>query len=1418
MQLRTTIVDAHAGATETVDVRADGHHTLGDLLAAVDRADASAHVDGERLTRDAPLGWPPLLDGCSIVVGDTGPVPRQGQRSPLRLVTVCGPDAGRTLDLTPGRHTIGRGDGATTRIDDDALSRSHLELVVDRDGVLVHDLGTTNGTLVDGDAVPAEGTAVRAGSRIRAGRSTFAVEAHRPRPARHTPTGTGTLEVNPTPHLPRTGSPVTIRVPDEPQGPTRRRIPWVMVLLPLPFAIVLAWFFGPRMLLFGLLSPLLVLGSTLSDRTSSRREHREARAAWVRERARAGERLTATLAAERRERLRAAPDPATLLDAARGESGRLWERRAQHDEHLTLRLGLGALPARAEVEHSPGVREHPVLDDVPLGVDLAEVGVLGIAGPRGVRDRLARHLLGQLVVLHSHHDVRVGIVADDDDGWWSPFAGVAHLRARDDDPGSARVATDREGGAALLAGLARVAEERAAERRRDDGATPVAHVVVVDGVGAWRSDPALRTIMSEGRPHRVLVVALADSVTELPHEARAVAALSGSDLRLLLAGEQAACGTVDGTGAAWAERLASALTPLRDATPDAAGGSLPGAARLVDLVGLDPDDGAALASSWRRAGERRPVDLAVVVGAAADGAATIDLRRDGPHALVAGTTGSGKSEFLQSWVASLAAHLSPQEITFVLVDYKGGAAFAECARLPHTVGLLTDLDPAGAERALTSLDAELTRREHVLAASGATDIDDHRGAPLPRLMIVIDEFRMLAEEQPDALAHLMRIAAVGRSLGVHLVLATQRPGGIVSADIKANVNLRIALRVRDRVDSDDVIGRPDAMDIPEGAPGRALASTGGGPPRPFQTGRVAGHAPGAVHEPLLVRRPGKPWPEATGRAIEGPTDLQRLVRTATRVATQLGLPEPHRPWLPPLPGSVDRTELPDDLPEDGVDGASFGLVDRPEEQRQSTLRWSTAEGHWMVVGGPGSGRTSTIASLIIAAAARWSPDRLQVQVIGDGSSRLAALSGLPHVGSIIDGDESTVVARFLDRLEVDLAARRSAVRSSGHATLDAWWSAHDADPTLPVPPPHLLLAIDGWGRVTRPRGTMDLGETAEALETLMRDGIALGLRVLVTGGRELLSGRVSSLVGTRLVLHLSDRGDAALAGLTRTEFSEQLVPGRARIQPGGHLVQVAVPAAPAPASPAPDAPAPDTRPSITSPPWVVEALPESIGAEALPVADRGRVPLGVGGSGRETVAWRTDGARRFLVCGPARSGRTSALALLTRQLVAAGAPLVVLGTDEVAAGSDCPVLGPEDRDELVALRQRHPGLAVVADDIDRLEGSPVDDVLREIVRRLDADRGLVIGSTSTQTAASQVRGLVADLARARTGLLLQPSARSDGDALGLRVPALPRVPGRGYLVTEGRAQEVQVARPRPEVSTGEVLTSEVPAGDVLTTR
>lgn len=1384
MLLQLTVIDVRSPRERTVEVRAEEHHTLADLLSAlVLPTDTTVHVDGTPCAPDAPVGMPPLLEGATLVLGHGDEPPPSPDRAPLRLTTTTGPDAGLTLGLTRGRHLVGRGDAATLRPEDPSLSREHFSLDVDRDGVLVRDRGTTNGTFLDGSPIPPEGVRVRAGGQLRAGHTTFVLEARRVRPSRRRPTGAGMLAVNPTPHLPPARPPVRITIPKEPRAPRRRRIPWTMVILPLPFAGLLALFFGPRMLLFGLLTPVLAIASTLSDRSTSRRDHREDHATWTRDRARAGTRLTTALAAERRHRLLAAPDATALLDAARGDSTRLWERRPTHEEHLDLRLGLGPLPADVEVDRGGGDQARPVLDGVPLVVDLDEVGVLGIAGPPDVRDRLARHLLGQLTVLHSHHDVRLSVVGEDE-GWWAPFAGLVHLREHDDVPGSSRATADPERAAAVLAGLARITRERGAVQTRP-GTDPgpfTTLVLVVDGISRWRTDAGLRTVLADGTSRRVHVIALADTTDELPHECGAVAVLAGDEVRLQVAGTDAAKGVVDGTGPAWAGRLTAALAPLRDATPDPTGGGVPTSTRLLDLLDLDPDAPSRIRALWSRPEDPEPVDLDVVVGAGSDGEHRIDLRRDGPHALVAGTTGSGKSEFLQSWVASLATRLSPEEISFVLVDYKGGSAFAECARLPHTVGLLTDLDPDQAERALTSLDAELTRRERILAASGAKDIDAHRGEPLPRLMIIIDEFRMLAEEQPDALAHLMKIAAVGRSLGVHLVLATQRPGGIVSADIKANVNLRIALRVRDRVDSDDVLGTPDAVDIPEEAPGRALARTGGSPARTFQTGRVAGHAP-SPDDGVLVRDPGAPWP-ARPRAVDpGPTDLQRLTATIATAARELDIPEPHRPWLPPLAETITADAV--TAGPAGPGSAPFALLDRPELQQQEPLGWSPASGHWMVVGGPATGRTTSIASVVTAAACTWAPERLHVQVLGDGSAALAGLARLPHVGSVIDGEDLAVASRFLDRLDADIADRRRALRASGHATLDEWWAAHDADPGSEQPPPHLLLAIDGWGRITQPRGSVDLGETAEMLETLLRDGTAAGLRALVTGGREMFSGRISSLMTTRLVLHLPDRGDATLAGLKPAEASARPVAGRARRQPGGHLLQIALPA-----------PADGALPGRLHP-WVVEPLPEESAIEALPEATREILPIGVGGRGREPVSWSTSGARRLLVCGPARSGRTTTLATLARQAAAAGHPLALVGGDSLAdhpALAGLPRLAAEDRDGLIDLRREHPDLAVVVDDADRLEEAPVAEVLREILRRVDADGGLVMAAASTQTAAAQFRGLVPEIGRARTGILLQPSSRSDGDALGLRVPPLPRLPGRGYLIAEGRAEEVQVAR------------------------
>jgi len=349
--------------------------------------------------------------------------------------------------------------------------------------------------------------------------------------------------------------------------------------------------------------------------------------------------------------------------------------------------------------------------------------------------------------------------------------------------------------------------------------------------------PEWRSCSPTAPPAGVYFVCLDDTPGQLPVEAQAAVRLgspTAATSTVLVTGDAPLQAVVaDRVSARWAERFARALAPLRDATPAGDGSGLPESARLLDILDPqpgDPVDAESLAERWRR----RPRSTSAVLGVGADGVYAVDLAGDGPDVLVGGTTGSGKSELLQTLIASLALANRPDQLSFVLVDYKGGAAFQGCADLPHTVGLVTDLDPHLTERALTSLTAELQRRERLLRARRAKDLDDYEAlagpadAVIPRLVLVIDEFRVLAEELPAFLGGIVRIAALGRSLGVHLVLATQRPAGIVSADIKANVNLRIALRVRDRSDSQDVVDAPDAAAISARTPGRGLARSGAG--------------------------------------------------------------------------------------------------------------------------------------------------------------------------------------------------------------------------------------------------------------------------------------------------------------------------------------------------------------------------------------------------------------------------------------------------------------------------------------------------------------------------------------------------------------------------------------------------------------
>ncbi len=272
--------------------------------------------------------------------------------------------------------------------------------------------------------------------------------------------------------------------------------------------------------------------------------------------------------------------------------------------------------------------------------------------------------------------------------------------------------------------------------------------------------------------------------------------------------------------------------------PTTGGSSLPERVPILDVVGIDEPTVELVRAQWTAAGGG-PRTPRATIGVSARGPFAVDLVSDGPHGLVAGTTGAGKSELLRSLVVGLAVNLPPDELNVVLIDFKGGSAFDACADLPHTVGLVTDLDEHLAGRVLRCLRAELGYRERVLREAGVASLDEHRRLPrpkpLPRLLVVVDEFAFLALEFPEFMPALVDIAQRGRSLGLHLILATQRPAGVVDNKIKANTNLRIALRVQDDGDSMDVVGTRDAAAIPRRIPGRAIARLGAGELVDFQS-------------------------------------------------------------------------------------------------------------------------------------------------------------------------------------------------------------------------------------------------------------------------------------------------------------------------------------------------------------------------------------------------------------------------------------------------------------------------------------------------------------------------------------------------------------------------------------------------------
>ncbi|HTJ66862.1 MAG TPA: FtsK/SpoIIIE domain-containing protein [Actinospica sp.] len=1412
---------------------------VADLAAALGAPGSGLVIDGRPSPPGAPLAGSGLVLGSEV--GLPGPADLGFGTDRSRdadatatidpgavLRIVGGLDAGLSVRLEPGRVRLGRGEEAEVRINSRDVSRLHCEIDVTEDGrVTVADLGSRNGTDVNGVRI-AGPTVVGPNDLVcAAGRVPFRVlpvaavsPAAFVNPAREAGPA-GTLPFNRAPRVATPPERPAIRLP-EPAGRSQG-VPMRIstIVFPLLLAGVMVMLLkNPTYALIALFSPLIMIGSQLEDRLRGRSGSRRGKRAYAADIAAACEEL-GNRRAERAARLQADfPDVAEYVHRATAPGLRLWERRRGAEDFLQVSAGYAdrgweppvERPRRTDQEMDPrltaALRDASTLTQVPVPVNLAAGGVLGLEGERAAALAAARALLCQAATGSGPADVAIAVFADEDriaDWEWTKW--LPH--GTDLRDGSGRlVAVGSERCEALARTLLTEFGGTSTPSNRDQDAAagnPVL-LVVVDGATLLEGRPCYLRDLLGGRVGSVSGIVLTRRLPALCTEVLSVSGDGSGRLRRVATGEQVDEILLAGMTRRRANEFARALARFEDPELKSEGSGLPDRVGLLPLLDLPGQLDIAVGDRWRATLET--LRVRAVLGVTERELFEIDLDDDGPHGLIAGTTGSGKSELLRTLIISMAVGADPEHLTFALVDYKGGGALDECAQLPHVVGLVTDLDEQLGERALRCLEAELRYREHALRGVGLSHVRDYQRLrdtqrpdlePMPRLVVVIDEFATLVKALPEFVDALVSIAQRGRSLGMHLIMATQRPSGSVSAAIKNNVKLRLALRLESASDSQDVIDSAAAAGIGSRQWGRGFYRVSANEVLPVQTAlstgvtATAAVSGGVTLLPFRLSAGDQTMLAADNDAVTGdtPTDLARLVEASRWAGAKAGIGAPRRPWPDPLPDTMPLFELGfavRGLQTDAADIPAYALADDPDRQAQYPVGWDPAAGNMLIYGVVGSGTSTALTTLALAVAAAQPPDRQHLYVLDMGSGDLAPLAGLPHTGGYIGPTEHARQIRLIRMLRSELNARKEggAARASSHAAA----------------PPRWLLLIDNIGGL-RAELEKDYGglSVLDDLERVFAEGPAVGIHIVAAGDR---AGAVPStwaaLCRQKLLLRLADPSDYAPFDIPRSAVPAA-VPGRALVAATRQVVQIGYPGAdPNSAVAAVSHRWGDARRSA----YPVRLLPERIDALQLQAAgavphtglEPWTLPVGFADSNLGPVALKLYEHENALIAGPPRSGRSSALVTIAATVLAAPEPpRIVAFAPRRSPLRDLPepVVVCTDYAQLDGVLGQFEGRTLLLVD----DADTVPDGLGVIDRFIaKAGPGRHVVAAGRNDGVRRQFGLWTQRVReARCGVLLVPDHDMDHDLLGTQLPRQHRmaaVPGRGYLVSDGRIEGVQL--------------------------
>jgi S-DNA-T family DNA segregation ATPase FtsK/SpoIIIE len=884
--------------------------------------------------------------------------------------------------------------------------------------------------------------------------------------------------------------------------------------------------------------------------------------------------------------LHPSPDQLWALVA---EGSRTWERRITDDDFAQVRVGIGRqqlatpllAPETAPVDElepltagalQQFLNAHSMLDGLPMAISLRAFYHLTISGDEKTVHSSARAMVASLASLHSPNDLIIAVAASHDTvGHWEWTKWLPHVQGN---------GTDGAGSSRLIATTVRdlealLATELEGRPRFHPGGQPLLEqphiVLVLDGLSL---PPTSALAAAEGLQGVTVLEVVPGKLTGSFGGLSVV--VQPDTLRLESGHGFVYEGRPDHFSYEAAEALALQLAPLRVASGDDSDEPLLANLEFTELLNLGDADAVDVARTWRP--RSRTERLRVPIGVGEDGTPVmLDLKEAaqegmGPHGLCVGATGSGKSELLRTLVLGLAVTHSSETLNFVLADFKGGATFAGMADMPHVAAVITNLadDLTLVDRMGDSIRGELNRRQELLRQAGNfANIHDYEKAraagaalePIPSLVLVIDEFSELLTAKPDFIEMFVQIGRIGRSLGVHLLLASQRLEEGRLRGLETYLSYRIGLRTFSEAESRAALGVPAAYHLPN-VPGSGYLKYGTDEMDRFKAAYVSGTyrgstqrstpigsplpldrrpmpftaAPVPVHYAEPVAQTNIPDPRAAADDAMAKTVLDVIVR---RLEGQ-GAPA-HRVWLPPLDNPPTLDELLPGLADVAGRGLTkpgyewrgrlvvpLGVVDKPYEQRRDTLYrdFSGAAGHMQVVGGPQSGKSTLLRTLISAFALTHTAHEVQFYGLDFGGGGMSSVSGLPHVGGVASRLDPERVRRTVAEVHGILTRREEYFRTAGIDSIATYrqMRARGDISVTDQPWGDVFLVIDGWGNFR----TEYEGLEAVVLEIAAR-GLGYGIHLVLSASRTMeVRANLKDLLMNRLELRLGDHSDSEL--------------------------------------------------------------------------------------------------------------------------------------------------------------------------------------------------------------------------------------------------------------------------------------------------